>query len=629
MATAFTAQCSTYIQMKVDYTLTATSTGHSIYAEMYFRRTNSYSGSTYNNMTAKITIDGQSATVRNNTQFTIPGNNNNWISAGSTTKTVTHSAAKTITISGSSDAGSYLSGSGSGSVSLPAIASPPSGMAISAGTITWNTINLTGTVTSFGSGGSNPKMHLMAYNSNYTGWAGSPRAGYTYTDSTTSHSIALTNSNKWNADGGLDIVGCTSFKIGGQAETSVGTSDSNPTTVYWTPPAPVTTITKTAETPINATQNSVTIQAVGTTANNASGAKVTRIYRVSTNGTWGSWAYLANMALVDAGTAQSGTFNVAQNANIIVEIKDRYFEGNTTSGTVHDSEAKQFSFKSAMPKPTLTCTWNATRDTLSITASSISTAHNRMEINWGYDSTASTALAQSAAGATTLSGSIQYPNHGSNQKIYVKARLLTTDGTWLYSDTFQCDSPNPILGVSRKADGTQKYIVDIREKKWSRNLYKNALSGGVATLNKNDVIFTNNGDGTITANGTASSSFWIDFAINGYSADATQSGMAVNSGTTYIMSLKTPIPSNNVMFRTRGINQPLMNIIAGQTESNTWTCASTETGFACMSVSSGQTFNNVVIGIQVEAASRATHFVKHEDQTVTPAWQNGRRIVKN
>lgn len=364
------------------------------------------------------------------------------------------------------------------SVSFPSGSTPPSGCYVTHNSNTWNSISITGGVSSWGSGNSNTKLNLMVIPYNATTYSGNARAGITSTTTNTSYTATLTNSNKWSADGGFNIVGASHYKVSCLAQSNNGNLEAVSSDTYWTPPSPPSTITKTAETQTSGSQNSVTISVVGVTANNASGAKVTRIYRVSTNGTWGQWRYLANMALVDAGTAQSGTFTVAQNANIIVEVKDRYFEGNTTSGTVHDSTSIQYSFVSAMDKPKITGTWNETRDTLSFSASCSSTTHNRMEILWGYDSTTSNVLAQSAAGATSLTATLSDPNHGSGQKIYYRARLLKADSTWLYGDTMQRNVLNPVLGVCIRNDGTKQYIVDIREKKKNQSTLTAAWQNG-------------------------------------------------------------------------------------------------------------------------------------------------------
>lgn len=370
-------------------------------------------------------------------------------------------------------------------VTFPSGASPPTGPAVSVGTITWNTINITGSVTSWGSGNSNTKLNLMATVPTATTYSGAARAGYTYTTTDTSKSIGLTNSNKWSADGGLNIVGCTNFKAAMLAESTNGNVNAITSSTYWTPPAPTTTITKVSELPLNATQNRVVIRAVGTTANNASGAKIHRIYRVSTNGTWGGWQNFDPFVLEPASTAQETAITVPQNANIIVEVKERYYEGNNTSGTVHDSVATQYSFISAMAAPTCTSTWNDVRDTITVTAKSTSTAHNKIRIEWGYTSSFEMGtLVDSAAGATQVSGTIQYPNHGTGQRIYYRAKILKTDSTWVNGATMQRTVLNPVLGVCIGNNGTKQYIVDIREKKKNQSTLTAAWQNGTRVVKK-------------------------------------------------------------------------------------------------------------------------------------------------
>lgn len=318
-----------------------------------------------------------------------------------------------------------------------------------------------------------------------TTYSGAARAGYTYTTTETSKSIGLTNSNKWSADGGLNIVGCTNFKAAMLAESTNGNVNAITSSTYWTPPAPTTTITKVSETPLNATQNRVVIRGVGTTANNTSGAKIHRIYRVSTNGTWGGWNNFDPFVLEPASTAQETSITVPQNANIIVEVKERYYEGNNTSSTAHDSVATQYSFISAMAAPTCTSTWNDVRDTVTVTAKSTSTAHNKIRIEWGYTSSFEMGtLVDSAAGATQVSGTIQYPNHGTGQRIYYRAKILKTDSTWVNGATMQRTVLNPVLGVCTSGDGTRQYIVDVREKKKNQSTVTAAWQNGTRVVKK-------------------------------------------------------------------------------------------------------------------------------------------------
>lgn len=97
-----------------------------ITATVQYRRTNSYGGATYqygSGCNINITIDGETF-VCNQSQGshgTIPGYNNDWITFASATKTISHTAARSITCSwNTSNMGAYLSCSGSVSCTLAA-----------------------------------------------------------------------------------------------------------------------------------------------------------------------------------------------------------------------------------------------------------------------------------------------------------------------------------------------------------------------------------------------------------------------------------------------------------------------------------------------------------------------------
>lgn len=472
MATVYSGEVSVgsynRIRIKCDYS------GTSATLSIEFKRTSSWTDN-WRDDAATLTFNGQEKGAAYNYYGTV---GSNWVTL------VSNISGYSISTSGGTYNWRFKNPNGgvlgcSGTITIPAQSSPPTGPSVSVGAITWDSISITGGVSSWGSANSNTKLNLMATIPTATTYSGSARAGYTYTTTDTSKSIALTNLNKWDADGGLDIVGCTNFKAAMLAESTNGNVNAITSSTYWTPPAPTTTITKVSETSLDDTQNRVVIRGVGTTANNASGAKVHRIYRVSINGTWGNWQNFDPFVLDAASVAQETSITVPQNSNIIVEVKERYYEGNDTSQTAHDSVATQYSFTSAMAAPACSSTWNDVRDTITVTAKSTSTAHDKIRIEWGYTSAFEMGtLADSAAGATTLTGTISNPNHGTGQKIYYRAKLLKTDSTWVTGATMQRSVLNPVLGVCTFGDGTKQYIVDIREKKKNQSIVTAAWQNG-------------------------------------------------------------------------------------------------------------------------------------------------------
>lgn len=173
---------STHIKARLEYTYTEVSDGHSVTVKLQLRRTNSYSGQTYQYPSSSvITIDGTSNTSNwtSSNYPKIPANNTSWQTFKTYTRTVTHADSKTITIKGENkNMGQYLTGSVSGSFTLPAIdATPPAEPTCAASsnspsvvTVSWGTSDLgtpTGTVSLYNGTTSNPTDFL--YSRNVTG----------------------------------------------------------------------------------------------------------------------------------------------------------------------------------------------------------------------------------------------------------------------------------------------------------------------------------------------------------------------------------------------------------------------------------------------------------------------------
>lgn len=125
MATSSEVTLSTYIVGRINYSTSETSTGHNVSATWQCRRTNSYSGATFQYPSSSyITIAGnnQSWSWSSTDYPSIPGNNTNWINFCNRTYHVAHTSATTITISaGNQSMGSYLTGSVSCNVTLGSI----------------------------------------------------------------------------------------------------------------------------------------------------------------------------------------------------------------------------------------------------------------------------------------------------------------------------------------------------------------------------------------------------------------------------------------------------------------------------------------------------------------------------
>lgn len=192
-------QCSTYIVQRLYYSTTADSTGHTVHAELQMRRTNSYGGDTYQYPSqSNISIDGnnQEWNWTQDNYPNIPAYNTDWITFASRDYHVSHTAAKSITISGgNSNMGSYLTGSSSVGITLEAIQTAPSTPTVSAATnsdtsldVTWGTSSFgnpnSGTAYLYGGTAASPTTEM--YNKSTTGtslWTGTgltPNTKYYY-----------------------------------------------------------------------------------------------------------------------------------------------------------------------------------------------------------------------------------------------------------------------------------------------------------------------------------------------------------------------------------------------------------------------------------------------------------------
>lgn len=210
-------------------------------------------------------------------------------------------------------------------------------------------INTTASVSSWGSGYSgSPEMAQCVCISTATNanWLSQPRQvkwTQTYNTSVTGD-VTYYNSQQW--DGGLNIKGCMPFKVAGFGQTFDSNHDAHTTwtllgTVYYTPPAPLVSITRNESR--GSTGVSVTATITGNSSTYNENKTVTTQYCYSVNGgsTFTSWA--------DAGTGSPWTakttsaFTVPYNTSIVIRARQKYQPNSST--TVYSS-VKELSFTS-------------------------------------------------------------------------------------------------------------------------------------------------------------------------------------------------------------------------------------------------------------------------------------------
>lgn len=129
---------------------------------------------------------------------------------------------------------------------IPSAATAPSGGAVSFVSSTWNSVTITSSISSWGTGYTSGTTQLVAGviapTATQSDWGGKGRQ-VVFTPvsaSTTSRNTGVTTAGSSSVSGGWPIKGCTDFKLLGGGQTSVGNSLVISSQQYSTPPAPST-----------------------------------------------------------------------------------------------------------------------------------------------------------------------------------------------------------------------------------------------------------------------------------------------------------------------------------------------------------------------------------------------------
>lgn len=313
MATVWSGYTSTgtytKTRVKVDYS------GTSATATLCYTRTNTYSGATGGSGT--FTFGGKSVSF--NKTFT-----------GQQTDATVASVSFTIstsggTYSGSSTGASYLAFSGS--VNIPAQASGPSGGSVTYNSCTWNSVNITSSVSSWGSGYSGtPNLEQIIVKSSATSsnWQSTGRIvkQNATTSKTSTQSVSNANANL-TLDGGITVHGCTSFKVACWASTSAGSTNAFNNTTHYTPPSPLQTLSVASQT-VSDTADQVTIKLniTGGNSTNNNEVTVTTEYRTNIGGAgWGAWT---SAGTGTPWTTKNPTFTTKYNQSVEVQARQVY-----------------------------------------------------------------------------------------------------------------------------------------------------------------------------------------------------------------------------------------------------------------------------------------------------------------
>lgn len=219
--------------------------------------------------------------------------------------------------------------SGSFTITFPSGSTKPSGLSVKYNSCTWNSISITSSVTSWGTGYTGtPNLEQIVIQSSATGsnWTSTGRSVKQNATSSLSSTQSVSNTNKtFDLSGGINIRGCTSFKVGAWASTSAGDGGSNAfdNTVRYTPPAPLQTLSKASESYAGNNKSNVTVSVTGGNSTNNNNVSVSTQYRYSTNG-GSSWTAWAQAGTGTPWTAKTATFQVPCNTSIKVEARQVY-----------------------------------------------------------------------------------------------------------------------------------------------------------------------------------------------------------------------------------------------------------------------------------------------------------------
>ena len=430
MPTVYSSEVSvgTYnrIRIKCDYS------GAAANLTIQFRRTSSYT-TTWADSQSKLVFNGQTKDAAYSYYGTV---GTSWVDLRPTITGYTISTAGgTYNWQFTQPAGGVLGASGT--ITIPAQSStPPSGASATWKSHTWNSVTMTVKLTSWGSGYTTSANVIQgivckstAVNNN---WGGRICRELLKGSTALTADGTVSNSNTFNVDGGMTLRGCTAYKIAAWGATTVGDTGLATglnSTVYYTPPSPLTTLSKSES--ASSTANSVThtITIIGGNSTNNNDVTVTTQYRYSTDGgsNYSAWASAGTGKPWDTKTA---TFTSTYGASIKVQARQQYQSQN--------SEVKELSYTATAgtvpATPTVSsfsCTNNSATGTVATTSwgtpSSISNRYVELEVaTAGGSSTYRYAKVADA----TMSGTVTVNNSSS---IYPSGSTLTLTGNTKYA----------------------------------------------------------------------------------------------------------------------------------------------------------------------------------------------------
>lgn len=208
--------------------------------------------------------------------------------------------------------------------SISPAASAPSGATVKFNSSTYNSINITSTVSSWGAGYTDtPHLQQIVClpDSTASNWYQRGRLVHDNRTTAKTSTGTVTNSDQ-PYNGGLTIKGASNYKVACWASTTVGETHALSGVVY-TPPAPIGTFTKLTETR-GATAVATRFQIIGGSSSQNSSNSVTTQYRLSTDGgsTFGSWTNVGSAA--SAYTTKNLDLSIPYSASVQIQARQVY-----------------------------------------------------------------------------------------------------------------------------------------------------------------------------------------------------------------------------------------------------------------------------------------------------------------
>lgn len=183
-------------------------------------------------------------------------------------------------------------------VTFPAGTTPPSGGWMSWVSSTWDSVTIQGSVSDWGNGG-NPSRHFAVLDTSAVSdnWNGVPRREKFVDGSSTSVGTVTVSNSSYDADydGGIDIKGCLSYKVGMWYGTDYGSSATGDYSTRYLPPSPLSVLTISQVPGPGGTSIATVSVAGGDSTNNYSETVSTEVrYSIDSEVTWSSWTTIGS-----------------------------------------------------------------------------------------------------------------------------------------------------------------------------------------------------------------------------------------------------------------------------------------------------------------------------------------------